>query len=141
MSEPGDRAERVIRDASGNTLNPNGILAAVEEAKNTPIQFAPRERAAYAKARVMEVRRLRALGQNDIQIKAALGDFVEKYPNLFEMAAQQNFDERQFDMMLGLMEKMNTGMSAHQASVIVGQSLVDKFIKPMIGEKEKEKMN
>jgi hypothetical protein len=87
----------------------------------------------------MEVRRLRALGQNDIQIKAALGDFVEKYPTLFEMAAQQNFDELQFDMMLGLMEKMNTGMSAHQASVIVGQSLVDKFIKPMIGEKPKEK--
>lgn len=113
------------------------ILDAVEEAKDAPTLFAPRERAAYVKERVYEVRRLRALGKNDIEIKAALGDFVEKYPQLFQMAVEPRFDERQFNLMLGLLDKMAGGMSQHQASVIVGQSLVDKFVKPAIGSSSK----
>ena len=114
-------------------MSKDSILDAVEEAKTAPTLFSPRERAAYVKERVYEVRHLRALGKNDIEIKAALGDFVEKYPQLFQMAVEPKFDERQLNLMLGLLDKMAGGMSQHQASVIVGQSLVDKFVKPAIG--------
>lgn len=114
-------------------MSKDSLLEAVEEAKNAPTLFAPRERAFYVKERVNEVRRLRALGKNDIEIKAALGDFVEKYPQLFQMAVEPKFDERQLNLMLGLLDKMAGGMSQHQASVIVGQSLADKFINPAIG--------
>ncbi len=119
------------------TLTNDSILDAVEEAKQAPTLFSPRERATYVKERVNEVRRLRALGKNDIEIKAALGDFVEKYPQLFQMAVEPNFDERQLNLMLGLLDKMAGGMSQHQASVIVGQSLVNTFVKPAIGMKDK----
>jgi hypothetical protein len=114
-------------------LSKDGILAAVEEAKDAPTLFKPRERAVYVRERVTELRRLRALGQNDIQIKAAMGDFVEKYPELFKMAVEPNFNQQQLNLMLGLLDKMaDGGMSQHQASVIVGQSLANKYVNPVV---------
>jgi len=118
-------------------LDKDGVLAASAEAAKEPTKFDPKQRAAYIKERVEEVRRLRRLGQNDIQIKAAMGTFVDQYPTLFQMAVAPNFDTRQLDMMLGVMDKMSGGMSQHQASVIVGQSLVNKFVKPMLKEDKK----
>ena len=118
-------------------LDKDGVLAASGEAAKEPTKFDPKQRATYIKERVEEVRRLRRLGQNDIQIKAAMGAFVDQYPTLFQMAVAPNFDTRQLDMMLGVMDKMNGGMSQHQASVIVGQSLVNKFVMPMLKEDKK----
>ena len=112
-------------------LSKDGILAASEEAKNAPTLFNPRERASYIRQRVAEVRKLRALGQNDIQIKAALGSFVTEYPTLFQKAVEPNFQESELNLMLRVMDTMaSSGMSQHQASVIVGQRLMDTFITP-----------
>lgn len=132
MSDKEQRIRVEVCDSPPD-MSKDSILSAVEEAKEAPTLFSPRERAIYVKERVYEVRRLRALGKNDIEIKEALGDFVEKYPELFRMAVEPRFDERQFNLMLGLLDKMAGGMSQHQASVIVGQSLADKFINPVIG--------
>ncbi len=120
-----------------NGLSKDGVLAAVEEAKDAPTLFQPRERAQYARERVNEIRRLRALGMNDIQIKEAMGSFVKEYPTLFQAAVEPNFNQAHLNLMLGLLEKMDKGMSQHQASVIVGQKLADTYINPVIGEKKK----
>ena len=114
-------------------LSKDGVLAASEEAKNAPTLFQPKDRAVYVKKCVEDIIRLRALGQNDIQIKAAVGSFVEQYPTLFQMAVQPGFDTRQLGIMLGLLNRMHDGMTQHQASVIVGQKLMNDFIKPVIG--------
>ena len=114
-------------------LSKDGVLAASEEAKNAATLFQPKDRAVYVRKCVEDVIRLRALGQNDIQVKAALGSFVEQYPTLFQMAVQPGFDVKQLGVMLGLLDQMNSGMSQHQASVIVGQKLMNDFIKPVIG--------
>jgi hypothetical protein len=127
----------IITNGPPPSLSKDTVLSAVEEAKDAPTLFEPRQRAQYVRERVKELRRLRALGQNDIQIKAAMGDFVEKYPELFKMAVEPNFNEQQFNLMTGLLDKMAGGMSQHQASVIVGQSLVDRYVKPMISSKDK----
>jgi hypothetical protein len=115
-----------------NGLNKDGVLAASEEAKNAPTLFQPKERAQYVKARVEEARRLRALGQNDEQIKAAMGSFVTQYPTLFQMAMDEPFDERQFNIMLGMLDRMAGGLSQHEASVRIGQVLVDKYVMPLV---------
>ena len=119
-----------------NALSKDGVLAASEEAANAPTLFSPRERIKYIRERIGEIRRLRALYQTDIQIKEALGSFVTQYPTLFQMAVEPHFDESKLNMMLGVMEKMEGGMTQHQASVIVGQHLVDTFVKPMISPKK-----
>jgi hypothetical protein len=113
-------------------LDKNGVLSAAEDAAKAPTKFSPRERAAYVKERVDEVRRLIALGQNDVQIKEALGSFVDQYPTLFQYAVLPDFDYKQFEKMLGMLDKMGSGMTQHQASIAVGQILVDKYVKPMI---------
>jgi len=113
-------------------LNKDGVLAASEEAKNAPTLFQPKERAEYVKARVDEARRLRALGQNDEQIKAAMGSFVTQYPTLFQMAMSEPFDERQFKIMLNMLDRMAGGMTQHEASVRIGQVLVDKYVMPLV---------
>jgi hypothetical protein len=121
-----------------NALSKDGVLAASEEAANAPTLFSPRERAQYIRDRVAEVRRLRSLGQSDIEIKEVMGAFVKQYPTLFQMCVEPNFDEGKLKMMLGVMDKMaSSGMTQHQASVIVGQSLVDSYVKPMIESKKK----
>jgi len=120
-------------------LSKDGILAASEEAKNAPTLFNPRERAIYIRQRVAEVRKLIALGQNDIQIKAALGSFVTEYPTLFQKAVEPNFKESELNLMLRVMDSMaNAGMSQHQASVIVGQRLMDTFITPTLKDAAKK---
>jgi hypothetical protein len=113
-------------------LNKDGILAASEEAAKEPTKFNPHERAIYIRERVNEVRRLRTLGKNDIEIKEALGSFVTEYPTLFQYCAQSNFDYAQLEMMLGMLDKMDKGMTQHQASIAIGQKLVDKYVKPAL---------
>lgn len=119
-----------------NNLSKDGVLSAVEEAKNAPTLFSPKERAQYIRDRITEIRRLRQLGQNDLQIKEAMGSFVTQYPTLFQMAVEPHFDEKKLNIMLGVMDRMATGMSQHQASVIVGQVLADAYIKPVVEGKK-----
>ncbi len=120
-----------------NVLSKDGVLAASEEAANAPTLFSPRERSQYIRERINEIRRLRSLNQTDDQIKQALGTFVTQYPTLFQMAVEPHFDEKKLALMLGVMDKMASGMSQHQASVIVGQHLADSYVKPMIEPKKK----
>lgn len=121
-----------------DSLSKDGVLSAVEEAKNAPTLFSPRERAEYIRERITEIRKLRALGQNDDEIKTSLGSFVTQYPTLFQAAVEPYFDEKKLSFMLAVLDKMAGGMSQHQASVIVGQKLADSYVKPMIESKSKK---
>jgi hypothetical protein len=113
-------------------LDKEGVLSASEEAVNAPTLFEPRQRATYVRERIEEARRLRALGKNDVEIKAVMGSFVTEYPTLFEKAMSPTFNQAQLDMMLTMLDKMSKGMTQHQASVVVGQKLVDAYVKPML---------
>jgi hypothetical protein len=117
---------------NGPDMSKDGILAATKEAEHAPTEFEPRERAKYVKERVEEARRLKALGQSDEQIKQAMGDFVVKYPTLFQMAMSSNFSQQKLTMMLSLLDRMASGMTQHQASVVVGQQLANAYIKPVV---------
>ena len=115
-----------------NNLSNDGVLAASAEAENAPTEFDPRERSKYVRERVDEVRKLRALGQNDEQIKLAMGDFVTKYPTLFQMSVSSNFSEERLTMMLTMLDRMGSGMTQHKASVVVGQQLANVFVNPVV---------
>jgi hypothetical protein len=122
-----------------SALSKDGVLAASEEAKNAPTLFSPRERSVYVKGRIEEIRKLRSLGQTDDQIKEALGTFVTQYPTLFQMAVEPHFDQSKLAFMLAVMDKMATGMTQHQASVVVGQKLADSYVKPIVEGKKSAK--
>ena len=59
--------------------------------------------------------------------------FAEDYPTLFVKACEPGFDRQQLNVMIALLNRMGSGdLSQHQASMIVGQKMVEKYIKGKI---------
>tara|TARA_Y100000389_G_scaffold85335_1_gene82034 strand:- start:5609 stop:5881 length:273 start_codon:yes stop_codon:yes gene_type:complete len=71
------------------------------------------------------------------ELKNMYADFVEQKPQLFDMICSHNCDDIMLNKMLKLHSKVTTGeLSQHDASVKVGQHLVDKYVVPEV-EKNK----
>jgi len=117
----------------GDGFNKDSILEAAEEAKNAPTKFQAKERAQYVEDSVREAIRLRRLGKTQDEIREFMSRFAEDYPTLFQKATEPNFDENQLKVMLSLLNRMGSGqLTQHQASMIVGQRLVDKYVKGQV---------
>jgi hypothetical protein len=105
------------------------INEAVAEAEGRAQDFSPSERVVYVKTMIAHVEELQAKGKTLDEIKVEVPEFIEKYKNLFEMITQEGgYDKQNLKTMLVLLEKMDKGLSQHQASVIVGKKLSDKYI-------------
>ena len=116
-------------------LNPDSINAAAARAANEPTRFNATERSAMIRTHVSQIRRMRAEGKTRDQMKLIYPEFVESYPNLFEMLTRpEGYDERSLSMMIIMLERMGTGrLSQHEASVKVGQHLLNAFVTPQVG--------
>jgi len=115
------------------TLDRRTMLDAAEEAKNMPTKFAAKTRSAFIEEQVSIVRELVSKHKTDSEIKEVCPDFAINYPILFEYSLKPNFDAQNLRIMLTLLNRMGENqMSQHQASVIVGQRMSDKFIKPTL---------
>ncbi len=95
-----------------------------------------RARATYVRDMVVKMNTLRAEGKNEEEIREAVGKFAEDYPALFKkvMAGEADQDGT-LRTMIVMLERMGSGqLTQDQASVIVGQRLYDKHVKPKINE-------
>ena len=69
--------------------------------------------------------------------KEEFKDFEYKYPVIFKKILDNTLDNEQFLMMMNMMQKMQDNeLTEHDASVQVGQVLVDKYVKPMLEKKD-----
>jgi hypothetical protein len=60
-------------------------------------------------------------------------EFSERYPHLFEMCCAGDIDERKLSMMVGLLARVrDESITEHDASVRVGQMLVDEYVMPHV---------
>ena len=72
------------------------------------------------------------------KITLEFSDFNERYPVLFKKLIHQECDRDQLEFLLLRLEEVRTGSkSQHDASVEVGQILVDNYVKPKLAEKER----
>jgi hypothetical protein len=120
---------------SGNSLpKPETVIAASKEAEKRPLDFPAAERAKYARSMVKRVQEFQKAGRPVEQIKEILPEFVRDYPQLFSMLTQpEGYDKASLESMLTLLDRIGGGsMNHHQASVIVGAQLVEKFVKPQL---------
>lgn len=63
--------------------------------------------------------------------------FVENYKEIFKSAVTGTLDMTMFKYMLSMLRKMEKGhINERNASIAVGQVLVDKYVKPLIDEDE-----
>lgn len=121
-----------------DNLNPEGIQAAAAEAATRQHTFSAKERAAYVRAMVNRCEAYKTDGLSTEAIKERLPEFARDFPHLFEsVTGTEEYHKKSLQTMLTLLDRMGEGdLSQHQASVIVGQRLVQTFVKPQLEQQK-----
>lgn len=108
------------------------IDEATAEAESRPLDFNPSIRARFVRDMLKEVGNYVSQGLTEDQIREKVPEFSEKYPELFKKIIDKE-DLTPIQSMLAMLDKMSEGtISQHQASMIVGKKLVDRFVKPQL---------
>lgn len=113
-----------------------GIQDAAAAAANDQHTFPAKERAAYVRAMVKRCEDFIAQGMNADTIKEKLPEFARDYPTLFEtVVSTEPYHKNSLKTMLAMLDRMGEGsLSQHQASVIVGERLLQTFVKPQLSQ-------
>ena len=110
-------------------IDAQSIEEATREAATRPLDFSPNERALYVRTMIQRVKEYQQAGRSVAEIRQLLPEFLRDYPHLFETLTQPGgYDEANLRVMLSMLDRMGAGnLNQHQASVIVGQRLYEKF--------------
>ncbi len=108
------------------------VEEASQEAINRPLDFNPAERAALIRRMLDEIPRAMRREKREVALREEFKDFSEYYPELFKKILAKE-DLTPIRVMLSMLDRMADGsINQHQASVIVGERLVEKFVKPQL---------
>lgn len=108
------------------------ITEAVAEAESRGTEFDPNVRVQYVRTMIRDVALMVAQGDSEQVITERVPEFAEKYPELFKKLIKKE-DLAPIQSMLVMLDRMGDGsLSQHQASVIVGQKLVDRYVTPQL---------
>lgn len=123
---------------SNVNLNEGSVKKLSEKAANEPTRFNATERSAFIKDHVHKVSKMFAERHSIDDIKAVFPDFCEQYPNILEMITRPGgYDQQSLNLMIMMLEKMGQGKaSQHEASIQVGQYLLNSYVKPQLDSKE-----
>ncbi len=109
------------------------IDEATAEAEGRPLDFNPAVRARFVRDMLHDVGNYVKQGLSEEEIRQKVPEFCERYPELFKKIIDRE-DLTPIQSMLAMLDRMSDGsISQHQASMIVGQKLVDRFVKPQLG--------
>ena len=112
------------------TYSGPSIEEAMRNAESRNLDFPASERAAYINAMIKRIAEYKSAGRTTREIRELLPEFVRDYPYLFDMVTQEGgYDAASLRTMITMLEKMGQGqINHHQATVIVGQRLAQKYI-------------
>lgn len=120
---------------NGLGVNRESISALAAEAEAKPADFNATERSAYIRKTIQQIKVMKAssVGYNKDEIKSGFAEFADNYPGLFEMIMKPTYDEKSLSLMINLLDKMGSGQtSQHQASIKVGQHLMNEYVNPVL---------
>jgi hypothetical protein len=127
MTKKDDQSKKTIPQVQRQSIE-----EATAEAESRPMDFNPADRAQYVRTHVQDVARWVTQGESEEAIKQRVPQFVEQYPELFKKLIQKQ-DMAPIQGMLSMLDRMAQGnISQHQASIIVGKKLVDRFVTPQL---------
>ncbi len=105
---------------------------ASNEAASRSLDFDPNVRARFIREMLRDIPVWMNQGLTEEQIREKAPEFAEKYPELFQKIIK-NQDLSPIQSMLAMLDRMGEGsISQHQASIIIGKKLVDKFVNPQL---------
>ena len=111
---------------------------ATAEAEARPIDYDPTARAAYIRSMVTDIQAWIQQGDTEEVIKKRIPDFMERYPELFKKILLGH-DLGPMIYMLSMLDRMGQGqLSQHQASIGVGQRLVQQYVTPKLEKSAKK---
>jgi len=115
-------------------LERKSIHEAIAEAQARTLEYDPQVRAKYVKDMVSTIGGYVENGKTKEEIAALEPDFVTRYKNLFDTLTETGgYNKQNLTTMLALLERMGQGeLNQHQASVIVGQKLAEKYVNPSL---------
>ena len=114
------------------------IDEATSRAESRSIDFNPRVRARFIREMIEDVNIWLTQGLTEEQIREKVPEFAEKYPELFSKLIKKD-DLSPIHSMITMLDKMAEGnITQHQASIIIGKTLVDKFISPELNGSKKK---
>ena len=114
------------------SLDRQSIAEATAEAEARPLEYNPTNRAQFIRTMVQDIALWMSHGDSEETIRARVPEFIENYPELFKKVIGRQ-DLAPIQSMLAILDQMGSGqMSQHQASVIVGKKLVDRFVTPQL---------
>lgn len=103
-----------------------------EVAANESTKFNATDRSIFIRSHIQHIRRMVKNRQSIDDIKTAFPEFAEQYPSLLVMITKPAFDEKSLEVMITMLDRMGSGTSQHEASIKVGQYLLDAYVKPQI---------
>lgn len=113
-------------------LERKSIEEASREAEARALDFNPKERAILIRKMLNDIPIWMNRGDSEETIRSRIPDFVEQYPELFKKIINRS-DLTPIRTMLSMLDKMGQkSISQHQASIVVGQRLVDKYVTPKL---------
>ena len=121
---------------------PTAPLESIDEAtaraESRSIDFNPRVRARFIREMIEDINIWLTQGLTEEQIREKVPEFAEKYPELFSKLIKKD-DLSPIHSMIAMLDKMAEGnITQHQASIIIGKTLVDKFISPELNGSKKK---
>ena len=113
-------------------IDRQSIEDATREAEARTLDFNPRERAALIREMISVLVPLVREGKLEHELKTAYPSYAERFPELFKKIVTKQ-DLTPLNTMVAMLDRMGDGsISQHQASIIVGQRLVDRFVTPQL---------
>ncbi len=102
------------------------------EAESRPLEFDPNARGLYIRTMLRDIQLWMSQGDSKDTIAQRIPEFTEQYPELFKKIVN-NQDLTPINNMLTMLDKMGNGsISQHQASIVVGKKLVDRYVTPQL---------
>lgn len=127
----GGRGGRGGRLAPG-PLERQSYDQAASDAENRTLEYDPSVRAQYIRQMLHDIPPMIERGATEEEIKAATGDFASNYPNFFKKLMDKE-DLQPIHTMVNMLDRMGSGqISQHQASIVVGTQLYQKYIEPSL---------
>lgn len=110
------------------TMDRRSVQESMAEAAARPLDFDPATRAKFIRDSVKQIQYMLADDKTEADIRAACSSFASSYPELFKKLLTGE-DISQLNSMLHMLDQMATGnLTQHQASMIIGTRLAEKFL-------------
>jgi hypothetical protein len=119
-------------------VDPTSVKELSKKAETEPTRFNATERSAFIKDHIEKIIKMLNDKHDLDDIKGVFPEFCEQYPNVLEMITRPGgYDRQSLNLMIKMLEKMGKGAaSQHEASIQVGQHLLNAYVKPQLDSTE-----